>query len=145
MHCMTSNSLINFRTANCQNILITFLSNSQITITFKQETMVTLKIPNLKHTFARNSIRYCVPIVYNNCPLIDKNKIYTHSMGGFARYVKIIRLKNITLNVKLGTAIFAEDISELYKCLHWFPSSSPNPGGSPVATHFCLWGVFSFI
>ena len=46
------------------------------------------RIPRLRHEFARNSISYSATNAYNNCPEIIRTKINTHSMKGFANYIK---------------------------------------------------------
>ena len=45
-------------------------------------------LPLIKHEFARNCIEYMIPISFNNCPSIIKNKIYTHSFEGYSQYIK---------------------------------------------------------
>ena len=52
----------------------------------------------VKHQFSRKCIRYQLPIVINNTPLIILNKATTHSMTGFTEYIKIV-LVNIILYV----------------------------------------------
>jgi len=47
-----------------------------------------LRVPAVKHEFARNGIRYRLPLIYNNMPLNIREKIYTHSFQGFKFYVK---------------------------------------------------------
>ena len=42
----------------------------------------------VKHEFSRKCIRYQLPIVINNTPLIILNKATTHSMTGFTEYIK---------------------------------------------------------
>jgi len=46
------------------------------------------QIPNIRHEFARNSVRYKIARTYNDCPVIIKQKILTHSFQGFCTYVK---------------------------------------------------------
>lgn len=47
-----------------------------------------LTVPTNRHHFVSNSIKYRLPDTYNDCPKHIKSKIYTHSIEGFARYVK---------------------------------------------------------
>ena len=47
-----------------------------------------LRVPAVRHDFARNGIKYRLPVIYNNMPLAVKEKIYTHSAQGFRYYVK---------------------------------------------------------
>ena len=47
-----------------------------------------LRNPIVKHEFSRKCIRYQLPIVINNTPLIILNKATTHSMTGFTEYIK---------------------------------------------------------
>lgn len=46
------------------------------------------RIPNLKHSFVKNTIRYRIPVIYNNCPLLIKQKFSTHSLQGLTKYTK---------------------------------------------------------
>ena len=45
-------------------------------------------LPRVKHTFAKNCIRYSLPILLNNTPECIKEKLYTHSLNGFTYYLK---------------------------------------------------------
>ena len=40
------------------------------------------------HSFVNKSICFRIPNIFNNCPTLIKNKIYTHSITGFTKYVK---------------------------------------------------------
>ena len=42
----------------------------------------------VQHEFAKHSLRYTLPHTINNTPNIILNKIYTHSLHGFATYIK---------------------------------------------------------
>ena len=42
----------------------------------------------VQHEFAKHSLRYTLPRTINNTPNIILNKIYTHSLHGFATYIK---------------------------------------------------------
>ena len=53
----------------------------------------------VKHEFSRKCIRYQLPIVINNTPLIILNKVTTHSMTGFTNTLKNSVLVNIILYV----------------------------------------------
>ena len=46
-------------------------------------------LPRVKHTFAKNCIRYSLPILLKNTPECIKEKLYTHSPNGFTYYIKI--------------------------------------------------------
>ncbi len=48
------------------------------------------KIGQMKpiHEYARKCIRYKVPMTINNAPAEIVNKVYTHSLQGFAGYIK---------------------------------------------------------
>lgn len=48
-----------------------------------------LRIPSVRHDFARNSISYRYPKIYNNMSQNFKDKITTHSLYGFKYYIKI--------------------------------------------------------
>ena len=46
-------------------------------------------VPSVRHEFARNSISYRFPVLYNNMPELFRQKINTHSFFGFKNYIKI--------------------------------------------------------
>jgi hypothetical protein len=46
------------------------------------------QIPRVKHSFAKNSLRYRIPVILNNTDKSIIDKISTHSIFGFSRYVK---------------------------------------------------------
>ena len=46
------------------------------------------QIPIVRHTFAKQNIRFRASITYNNAPTIIKEKIHTHSITGFSEYIK---------------------------------------------------------
>jgi len=52
------------------------------------------QIPLMQHSFAKTTIRYRIPVAYNNCPISIRNKIYTHSLSSFARFVRNYMLNN---------------------------------------------------
>ncbi len=41
-----------------------------------------------KHEYAKKCIRYNLPKIINNTPAIILEKIHTHSLNGFASYIK---------------------------------------------------------
>lgn len=45
-------------------------------------------LPKVRTEFAKNSIQYIIPLAFNNCPPQIKEKIYSHSLPGFCRYIK---------------------------------------------------------
>ena len=47
-----------------------------------------LKLPRVNHDFARKSITYRYPSVYNSMPINFKDKIFTHSLFGFKFNIK---------------------------------------------------------
>jgi hypothetical protein len=47
-----------------------------------------LRIPAVRHEFARNSMTYRYPTLINSMPLAIRNKIYSHSYQGFKLFVK---------------------------------------------------------
>ena len=56
-----------------------------------------LRIPSVRHEFARNGISYRYPIIYNNLSenlKTFKAKISTHSLFGFKFYIKTERIKS---------------------------------------------------
>ncbi len=42
-----------------------------------------------KYEYARYCIRYCIPLIVNESPPEIINKIDTHSLQGFSKYIKI--------------------------------------------------------
>ena len=56
------------------------------------------QIPLVRHSFAQNSIRYKIPVAYNNCELRIKDKFFTHSITGFSNYVKNIFIEKYNRN-----------------------------------------------
>ena len=47
-----------------------------------------LRLPAVRHEFARNGIKYRFPLTLNNMPDCIKDKIITHSYFGFKYYIK---------------------------------------------------------
>ena len=52
------------------------------------------RIPHTNTRTAENRIRVYLPRLINNTPSIITDKIHTHSLGGFARYIKITKINN---------------------------------------------------
>jgi hypothetical protein len=52
------------------------------------------RIPRVKHEYAKQSIQYIIPVAYNTCVAPIREKIYTHSLFGFAKYVKQYFISN---------------------------------------------------
>lgn len=50
----------------------------------------------VKHEYAKKCLEYQLPITINTTPKIVLDKIYTHSLDGFAKYSKNYTLKNYT-------------------------------------------------
>jgi hypothetical protein len=44
--------------------------------------------PVSRHIFVQNSIRYRLPSIINTCPSIIKDKVCTHCLSGYIRYIK---------------------------------------------------------
>ncbi len=44
--------------------------------------------PLSKHVFGKNCVRFDIPMTINNCPNSILDKINTHSLQGFSRYIK---------------------------------------------------------
>jgi len=53
-----------------------------------------LRLPAVRHEFARNSISYKYPLVMNNMPINFKEKIATHSLFGFKYYFKRMTIQS---------------------------------------------------
>ena len=51
----------------------------------------------VQHEFAKHSLRYTLPHTINNTPNIILNKIYTHSLHGFATYIKIFFIQTYNI------------------------------------------------
>ena len=47
-----------------------------------------LVIPISRHKFTNKSIRFRLPLIYNNCPYQIRSKLLTHSLHGFSIYCK---------------------------------------------------------
>ena len=58
-------------------------------------------VPRVYHEFAKNSIRYRIPVLMNTMQQVYKDKIYTHSFLGFKLYVKktLIAAYNESCNI----------------------------------------------
>ena len=56
-----------------------------------------IHLPKSNHSFAERCIRYSLPIISNNSPSHIFHKIFTHSMKGFAVYVKKDFIKDYIL------------------------------------------------
>jgi hypothetical protein len=46
------------------------------------------QLPLIRHSFAKNNIRYKIASAFNNCPNSIKEKVHTHSITGFTNYIK---------------------------------------------------------
>jgi len=42
-----------------------------------------------RHAFVMNSVCYRVPRILNECPLLIKEKIFSHCIQGFAKYIRL--------------------------------------------------------
>ena len=72
------------------------ISNSIGTFIHDHETRhaADMRLPAVRHEFARDGIRYRFPFAYNNMPDKFKSKIHTHSLAGFKHYIKMNIIKN---------------------------------------------------
>ena len=61
--------------------------------TYNTRTQLDLQIPKIKHEFMKHCIRYSIPYLINKSPIQIKNKLFTHSLKGFAWYLKIIHIE----------------------------------------------------
>jgi len=52
------------------------------------------RLPQSKHDFVKNSIRFRLPTIINDAPEHFKNKIQTHSLQGFTKYIKLRIIEN---------------------------------------------------
>ena len=59
------------------------------------------QLPIIRHSFAKNNIRFKIPTVYNTCPNSIKEKFFSHSITGFSAYVKqyCIAIYNYECNI----------------------------------------------
>ena len=66
---------------------MTFTTNNQIN---HQSTKISSQfhLPRVKHTFAKNCIRYSLSILLNSTPACIKEQLYIHSLNGFTYYNK---------------------------------------------------------
>lgn len=53
-----------------------------------------IRLPPVRHEFARNGIKYKFSELFNNMPEAFKSKISTHSFHGFKNYIKIKFIEN---------------------------------------------------
>lgn len=59
-------------------------------------------IPRVKHEYAKTGIQYIITLAFNNCPPSIQSKFLTHSMSGFASYVKKSFLDTYSLNCNIN-------------------------------------------
>jgi len=59
------------------------------------------RIPQSRHVFTINSIRFKIPYIFNQASPCIKEKIYTHCLNGFSRYVKNILIEKYELQCTL--------------------------------------------
>ncbi len=57
-----------------------------------------LHIVRTNHKYADKCVRHSIPITLNNTPNNIKDKIYTHSLQGFSKYIKNIYIQNYNDN-----------------------------------------------
>ena len=84
-------------------------------------------IPRVRHEFAKHGIHYIIPMAFNNSIPHIINKIYTHSLSGFAKYIKNDYLNNYKENCLIRNCYICQSSSGwalLHKCLcctHYIP------------------------
>jgi len=64
-----------------------FIRNSDVH-SFQTRFSDNFQIPIVRHSFAKNNIRFRIPSSYNNCDQLVKEKFYSHSITGFSGYAK---------------------------------------------------------
>ncbi len=67
------------------------------------------------HEYARKCIQYNIPSTVNSTPTNIIEKIYTHSMQGFSKYIKQNILQSTRTTVQLITAIYVLEHKILYQ------------------------------
>ena len=65
---------------------------------YNTRTQLDLQIPKIKHEFMKKCIRYSIPCVINKAPVQIKSKLSTHSLKGFAWYLKTIYIEAYQLS-----------------------------------------------
>lgn len=75
-----------------KNVPVYFLSMSLIKMgeihDHNTRNRTNIILPRIKHDYARKRISYIVPYLLNNSPALIIDKVFTHSLAGFALYVK---------------------------------------------------------
>jgi len=64
-----------------------FIKNSSVH-SRNTRSMNNLHVPRIKHEYARQCIQYTIAVAFNNCPILIKEKIYTHNLTSYIKYVK---------------------------------------------------------
>ena len=62
-----------------------------------------LRIPFVKHNFAKACVRYQLPKTVNSMPRSITNKVHTHSFNGFSTYVKFIFLDTYATDCNISS------------------------------------------
>ena len=65
---------------------------------YNTRTQLYLQIPKIKHEFMTKCIRYSIPCLINKSPVQSKSKLCTHSLKGFAWYLKTINIEAYQLS-----------------------------------------------
>ena len=68
-------------------------------------------IPRVRHEFAKHGIHYIIPMAFNNSIPLIINKIYTHSLSGFAKYIKNDYLNNYKENCLIRNCYICQSSS----------------------------------
>ena len=69
-----------------------------------------LRIPRVKHAFANKCIRNSFPNLINNLEPTIKEKIDTHSLSGFTRYVKTSLLDKYSISCQIVNCFVCQNI-----------------------------------
>ena len=64
-----------------------------------------LRIPFVKHIFAKSCVRYHLPKTVNSMPRSITYKVHTHSFNGFSTYVKLIFLDTYATDCYITSSI----------------------------------------
>ena len=79
----------------------------------------TYRLPAVSHEFARHSISYRFPKIFNEMNQNIKDKIYTHSLDGFKYYVKQNFLQSYNVNCDLTNCYICDGLGWPVSSLSW--------------------------
>jgi hypothetical protein len=69
------------------------------------------QLPRMRHTFIKNTLRYRIPHIYNCTSDNIINKIYTHSLIGFKKCVKIDMISQYQENCDIRNCYICQNIT----------------------------------